>query len=89
MKDEHIACAGKNMAAAIETFADLGLAMQKEAFLDAKRKVTISLLANGPYVVELVAPAAEGSPVDNILDRGGPGCYHICYVTDEMEKDMS
>jgi methylmalonyl-CoA/ethylmalonyl-CoA epimerase len=89
MKVHHVGYAVEDMSGAIEAFESLGYSVVNGAFLDEGRKVRIALLANGPLIVEVVSPAAEGSPIDSILQRAGPGCYHTCYESDDLEVDVS
>jgi hypothetical protein len=89
VKAHHIGYAVEDMAGAIAAFEALGYSIVKDEFLDEGRKVRIVLLENGPLLLEVIAPAAEGSPVDSILEKAGPSCYHICYVSDDLEHDIA
>jgi methylmalonyl-CoA/ethylmalonyl-CoA epimerase len=88
MKVHHVGYAVKNISEALTTFKELGFTIERSGYLDEKRKVWISLLLNGPYRIELIAPAAEGSPVDTILEKVGPCCYHLCYQSLDIESDI-
>ena len=56
--------------------------------IDKKRKVIIQFIKNGDYLIELVAPLGKESPVTNLLKKQGNSPYHICYETDNLEKDI-
>lgn len=46
-------------------------------------------LGAGEPAVEVVAPAAEGSAVDDYLRRKGAGLYHIAFEVDDIEFELS
>ena len=47
--------------------------------LDAARKVELALVADSQgHTIELVAPAADDSPVSRLLKKSGATPYHIC-----------
>ncbi|MGB0720873.1 MAG: VOC family protein [Gammaproteobacteria bacterium] len=39
----------------------------------------------GGTTIELVAPLADGSPVDAIIDSPRGGLYHLCYEVDDLD----
>ena len=45
----------------------------------------ISAVDAGGSLVELLEPAAEGSPIGKFLARRGPGIHHICFAVDDLE----
>jgi len=53
------------------------------------RKVIIQFIENGDYLIELVAPLNKESPVTNLLKKQGNSPYHICYKTNNLEKEIS
>lgn len=84
---DHIGYAVKNIEEAMEQMRLLGYSFGKE-IKDEGRKVWIAFGNFKGYRVELVAPAAEGSPVDNILKYVGASPYHICYCSDDFDYDL-
>jgi len=88
MKVHHIGYAVKNISEALTAFKELGFTIEKSGYLDEKRKVWIALLLNGSYRIELISPATEGSPIDTILEKVGPGCYHLCYQSTNIKSDI-
>ena len=47
--------------------------------LDAARKVELTLVADSQgNTIELVSPAADDSPVSQLLKKSGAAPYHIC-----------
>ena len=55
---------------------------------DEYRKVNICFLEKDGYLVELVSPAEINSVVSNLLKKIGNSPYHICYETENFDKDV-
>jgi methylmalonyl-CoA/ethylmalonyl-CoA epimerase len=56
-------------------------------FSDAIQNVSVCFLGTGEsreLMIELVAPAGEGSPVSKVLAKG-IGAYHVCYEVNDIE----
>ena len=88
MTFHHIGYAVKNLSTAVKNFELLGFRISSDPFLDKNRKVCIQLMkTENNTILELVSPALEGSPIDSFLQNTGPGCYHLCFVTDDIVKD--
>lgn len=83
----HIGYAVKNIEEAIGKMRLLGYSFGKK-INDEARRVLIAFGQFQGYRVELVSPAAKGSPVDNILKSVGPSPYHICYCSNDFENDL-
>ncbi len=83
MKIHHIGYAITNIEASIEMFRQLGYT-DGNITHDESRSVDIMFMKNGNYLVELIAPRNENSPVYGVLKRSGAGTYHICYEVDNM-----
>lgn len=89
MRIDHIGYAVKNIEKARTAFEELGFTFG-EVFNDHDRKIFIQFGENDGYCIELVSPNGEGeAPVDSILDKIGPTSYHICYKSDDIEKDIA
>ena len=88
MTIHHIGYAVRDIEIACQVFLEMGFVTAGEVFSDSSRKVAIQLLKNGDNLIELVAPDGEGAPVAGFLDKGGPGTYHLCYVVDDIDKEV-
>lgn len=89
MKIHHIGYSVKNINQSINGFKKLGYNLEGELIKDINRKVCIQFLILNEYRIELVAPLAKESPLDNILRKNGEGPYHICYETDNIDNAIN
>lgn len=87
MKIHHIGYLVKKIARAEAAFAALGYAREGDVTRDEIRGIDILFMRNGETRVELVCPYTENSQVEGIKKRVGNAPYHICYETDDIEKD--
>lgn len=89
MKVDHIGYAVKKIEKAIESFKILGYQFE-EIIDDTTRNIKICFGIKDGYRVELIQPMdrTKESPVDTYLSKIGATAYHICYVSDEFEKDI-
>lgn len=85
----HIGYLVKNMDQALQQFLDLGYEKTSHMIHDSYREVDICFLENNGHVVELVQPSNEESVVSKLIKKNGVSPYHICYITDSMEKACS
>ena len=88
MKVHHIGYAVKNIEDSIKEFERLGYSKVKNTVIDNKRNVIIQFIQNEEYLIELVAPLKEESPVTNILKKQGNSPYHICYETNDIDNKI-
>jgi len=88
MKIHHIGYAVNNIEDSLNEFKKLGYKCVENKIVDKKRKVIIQFIKNGDYLIELVAPLGKESPVTNLLKKQGNSPYHICYETDNLEKEI-
>lgn len=88
MKIHHIGYAVKNIDFSINEFEKMGYQRYKDKVVDEKRKVVIQFMINKGYMIELIAPIGEDSPINNIIKKVGSGPYHICYETNDIEKQI-
>ena len=86
IKVHHIGYAVKNISKSLEMFVNLGYEIKKSTVKDEKRKVEIAFVQNNNYLVELISPLDDESPIKNYLDKIGNTPYHICYETNEIEE---
>lgn len=89
IKVHHIGYAVKNISKSLEMFSNLGYEVIKATVEDEKRKVEIAFVQNNNYLVELISPLNDKSPIKNYLDKIGNTPYHICYETNEIEAAIS
>ncbi|MDQ8021453.1 MAG: VOC family protein [Moraxellaceae bacterium] len=84
MKVHHVGYAVADIDIALSDFLDLGFSPVGERCLDEHRHIHIQFMRNDDYVIELVAPANERSPVGNLLKKVGNTPYHFCYETPDL-----
>jgi len=89
MKIHHIGYAVKNIEDSLNEFKKLGYKTIENKIVDNQRNVIIQFVKNEDYLIELVAPINEESPVTSLLKKQGNTPYHICYKTDNLEKEIS
>ena len=89
MTVHHVGYLVRYLERAAKTFEALGYAPQGDVTRDESRKVDILFMENGDTVIELVSPYAADSAVGSLSKRIGSAPYHICYETDEIEKEIS
>lgn len=89
MKIHHIGYTVKDIDTAMGDFVLLGYSAIGEKCLDDKRNIIIQFMRNGDYIIELVAPANDASPVTNILKKLGSTPYHVCYETDDIHASVA
>lgn len=87
MRVDHIGYAVKSIDKAMKAMAVLGYVFEP-VVEDPERHILISFGSLDGYRIELVAPMGEGSPVDMHLSKIGPTPYHICYKSNNLEKDV-
>ena len=89
MTIDHIGYAVRRMDRALSAFSALGYEFGPIVD-DFDRNVKICLGEKDGYRIELVCPLdrKKASPVDVYLKNVGPAPYHICYRSDDLEKDM-
>jgi len=90
MKLHHIGIVVKDIKEGINTYKDVfGFSQESEIVHDKIQKVKVVFFSTNTsdVQIELISPAAEDSPVSNFLKKGG-GLYHLCYESEDLEKDM-
>ena len=82
----HIGVATRDIDKTAKHYLDAGFEMS-EIVIDPIQKVKISFITKEQMPrIELLEPAAEDSPVSQILEKSGTGPYHICYEVDNIEE---
>lgn len=88
MRVHHVGYLVKKLARAKAAFETLGYETMGETTRDEVRGIDILFMKNGAEVIELVSPFREGSHVEGIMKRAGNAPYHICYLTEDIERDV-
>lgn len=89
MKIDHIGYAVRRIDRALSAFEKLGFVFEP-AIDDADRNVKLAFGEKDGYRIELVAPLDKKaeSPVDQYLSNSVGTPYHICYQSEELDKDV-
>lgn len=87
LKVHHIGYLIKKMDAAIQSFENLGYQTIQGTVYDDIRKVNICFMEKDGYQIELVSPASEDSVVSGLMKKYKNSPYHICYETENFDKD--
>lgn len=85
----HIGYLVKKMDAAIGAFRHLGYTVRQDTVYDNARSIHICFMEKDGYVIELVSPAGSGSLVEGLLKRYKNSPYHICYETQNLDKELA
>ena len=85
---DHIAVAVPDLSDAIKRFADdFGLSLEgTEDVLTAKTQT--AFFAVPATKIELIHPLNGEGPVQKYLDKKGGGLHHLCFESDDIDKDM-
>ena len=93
MKVHHIGYLVKNIEKSADAFRALGFedTSFSDEFMtnDTIRGCVICFLKNENTVVELVSPNTEDSPIRGLMKTYKNTPYHLCYESDDIEKDMA
>lgn len=89
LKIHHIGYLVKKMDAAISAFQHLGYTIHQDIVYDGIRKVHICFMEKDGYLVELVSPADSESVVAGLLKKYKNSPYHICYETQDLDKELT
>ncbi len=89
MKVDHIGYAVKRIDRALNAFEKLGFVFEP-VIDDTDRNVKLAFGGKDGYRIELVSPLDKKaeSPVDKYLSNTVGVPYHICYQSDELDKDV-
>ena len=85
LKVHHIGYAVSNLEKSLEMFKKIGYTVKSGPVNDEKRNVEIAFVENNDYLVELISPLNEESPIRNYLDKIGNTPYHLCYETENID----
>ena len=82
----HIGIAVRGLADSVSFYRDvLGL---PEVPLDDADGATITGLAAGPSLVELLEAETPDSPIGKFVAKRGPGIHHICFSVDDLDATL-
>lgn len=89
MTIDHIGYAVKRIDRAMSSFEKLGFVFDPIVD-DTDRNIKIAFGENNGYRIELVSPLdkEKESPVDTYLGNIGPTPYHICYRSDDLDREI-
>lgn len=85
----HIGYLVRKIEKAIAEFQHLGYTVRQDTVLDTIRGIHICFMEKDGYMIELVSPAANGSPVSNLIKRYKNSPYHICYTVKDLDKELA
>jgi catechol 2,3-dioxygenase-like lactoylglutathione lyase family enzyme len=90
MTIDHIGYAVKRIERARSAFEKLGFTFEP-AIDDTDRNIKLAFGVKDGYRIELVAPLdkKQESPVDQYLSNVVGTPYHICYKSDDFDKEIS
>ncbi len=84
----HVGLAVREIGSAREFYErSLGATIESEVYHDPAQGVRIQFILVGGLRIELLAPAADPSPLDGILKRG-VGLYHAGYETATFDQTL-
>lgn len=88
MKIHHIGYLVKKLDRAVEAFETLGFQLKQKKIYDEHRKIHIVFVEKDGYVIELVSPVGKDSVVSGLITQYRNMPYHLCYSSNEFEKDL-
>ena len=89
MKIHHIGYLVDDIKAAALEFVNLGYSQTSEIVEDISREIYIQFFENDGYVVELIQPTSENSPIHKLRKKHRNSPYHICYETDDLQTEIA
>jgi methylmalonyl-CoA/ethylmalonyl-CoA epimerase len=91
MRLHHVGFVVPDIQASVDAFAkSICASWDTKIIHDPLQKVRVSFLQAGSPTdadIELVAPAAQDSPVLNFLKKGG-GLHHLCYEVIDLDAHL-
>ena len=89
MKIHHIGYLVKKLDKARSKFTELGYVEVSPVIRDEYREIDILFIEKDGYRIELVSAYTSDSVISGLHKKLGNNPYHICYETDDFEKDLS
>lgn len=88
----HVAIIVRSIEDALPRYRELfGLLPEGDPFVFAPQGVRICFLPTGPEPaarIELIEPIDETSGVARFLATRGEGLHHVCFLTDDLPRDL-
>lgn len=90
LRFHHIGVAVKSLAAALDHYVGTcGFRQIADPVEVPSEGVRVCFVEAPPGVlVELVEAATEDSAVRGVIERNGPGPYHLCYEVDDLDRAL-
>lgn len=88
MKIHHVGYFVDDINASAVEFQNIGFSTLNDVVEDTARKINILFLENNGYIIELIQPMSDISPFYGLRKRYRNSPYHICYVTDNLIKEI-
>ena len=87
-KIHHVGVVVPNLDAGLKFWRDtLGLHFTKSATIE-EQGVRAALLKAGESEIELLEPLDANNAVGKFLARRGGGLHHVCFETDDVEREL-
>ena len=83
----HIGIVVKSIENSLNYFLNLGYKKKTDKIFEPSQKVNVQFLSLNNVMIELIEPAAQPSPIDAFLNKGG-GLHHLCYSTEDIEETL-
>jgi len=88
MKIHHIGYLVENINLSINEFIKFGYKKTDDIIKDETRDIHIIFMYNGELFIELIQPASVSSPIFGLLKKYKNSPYHICYETENLQKEI-
>ena len=89
LKVHHIGYAVKNLQQSLQMFQKIGYDIVSKPIKDMNRMVEIVFVQNNNYLVEMISPISDESPIKNYINKIGNTPYHFCYQTEDIEAAIT
>ena len=84
---DHIAVATNDLEQSVQIFTDLGLSFLPDREVVEEQKVkTAFAKVDGRANLELLEPLDQQGPIQDFLDKKGPGIHHLCFRVESVER---
>ncbi len=88
MELHHIGYLVEDIEKAKQSFEVLGFSVDKEKIYDPLREADILFLKSKAHCVELISPSNSDSTLYPLLKKYKNMPYHLCFTTEDMEKEI-
>ncbi len=89
----HVAIVVRSIEASLPRYRELfGLTPEADPIVFSMQRVRLCFLPTGPEPaarIELVEPIDEESGVARFLAARGEGVHHVCFVTDDLPRELA